>query len=409
MLDTRQYRTDQPCGDQFGPRCPGAFKADFDNPASATIGTEFVGTSISSSFGDGADTNALVALAVPSTLPTKFFDGLNRGYVRCTVTPDIWQTDYRLDLSDTTAPVVALSAIDGVVTSPTDIIGTVDNDNLVSYTLSLAALGTDNFREIYRGTNTVDDAVLGQLDTSLFQNDAYTLRLTAEDAGDNSVFVDETINIGGDLKLGNFTLSFMDMELPVSGIPVAVTRTYDSLTANEIDDFGYGWRLEFRDTNLRNSLGRDEQYENFGIRSQAFDEETRVYITLPGSQRQSFTFAPERAFISNYLPPVDGFDTSFYTATFKADDGVISTLSVKYDGYLTRCPDNSFGAFQGSGFNPADPVFGGVYVLTTKEGIGYEIDANTGDLLTAKDLNGNTVTFDDKGIYSDDTVGECQL
>ncbi|MEM1255411.1 MAG: alkaline phosphatase D family protein [Cyanobacteria bacterium P01_H01_bin.21] len=188
ILDTRQYRTDQPCGDQFGPRCeesfsttatmtgqrqedwlfsglnrsnarwnvlaqqtifsqfnfgntqvlPGDFfnpdqwdgyvaqrdriieflqarrpsnpivitgdihsswvhdiKADFDNPASATVGTEFVGTSISSSFGDGADTNALVSLAVPGNPHTKFFDGLNRGYVRCTLTPNTWKTDYR--------------------------------------------------------------------------------------------------------------------------------------------------------------------------------------------------------------------------------------------------------------------------------------------------------------------------
>ncbi|MEO0395909.1 MAG: alkaline phosphatase D family protein [Cyanobacteria bacterium P01_A01_bin.137] len=187
VLDTRQYRTDQPCGDQFGPRCedalsttatmtgqrqenwlfsglnrsntrwnvlaqqtmfsqfnfgntpflPGNFfnpdqwdgytaqrdrivnflqarkpsnpvvitgdihsswvhdiKADFDNPSSATVGTEFIGTSIAASFG-GADTNALVAAAVPGNPHTKFFDGLNRGYVRCTVTPDRWQTDYR--------------------------------------------------------------------------------------------------------------------------------------------------------------------------------------------------------------------------------------------------------------------------------------------------------------------------
>ncbi|MEO1181546.1 MAG: alkaline phosphatase D family protein, partial [Cyanobacteria bacterium J06636_28] len=69
-------------------------KADFDNPSSATVGTEFIGTSIAASFG-GADTNALVAAAVPGNPHTKFFDGLNRGYVRCTVTPDRWQTDYR--------------------------------------------------------------------------------------------------------------------------------------------------------------------------------------------------------------------------------------------------------------------------------------------------------------------------
>lgn len=189
VLDTRQYRTDQPCGDTFGPRCeesfdfratmtgrqqerwlfsglnrsttrwnvmaqqtmfsqfdfgntpflPGDFfnadqwdgyvvqrqrltrflqsrkpsnpvvltgdihsswvhdiKLNFDNPDSETLATEFVCTSISSSFGgDEAQTNALVAAAVPGNPHTKFFDGLNRGYIRCTVTPASWQSDYR--------------------------------------------------------------------------------------------------------------------------------------------------------------------------------------------------------------------------------------------------------------------------------------------------------------------------
>ena len=307
------------------------------------------------------------------------------------------------DFSSTgVAPTVSLDPLTGqTLTAPTDILGSVQDDNLISYSLSLAKLGSDDFREIYRGTDTVDNGSLGQLDTSLFQNDSYTLRLTAEDANGNEEFVDEQVNIGGDLKLGNFTLSFTDMDLPVSGIPVTVTRTYDSLNANETDDFGYGWRLEFRDTDLRTSLGRDEQYETFGIRSQAFDENTKVYITLPGGQRQGFTFAPQREFISNYFPAIGGGDPSLYKAAFKADDGVTSTLSVRSSQSLLRRPDGGFVGLQGSGFNPEDPLFGGVYVLTTKEGIEYEIDASTGDLLTAKDLNGNTVTFEESGIYSD--------
>ena len=300
------------------------------------------------------------------------------------------------------APTVSLDSLTGkTLTGPTGIIGSVQDDNLVSYSLSLAKLGSNDFREIYRGTDTVDNGALGTLDTSLFQNDSYTLRLTAEDGNGNVVYVDETVNIGGDLKLGNFTLSFTDMELPVSGIPVTVTRTYDSLNASETDDFGYGWRLEFRDTDLRTSLGNDEQYETFGIRSLAFDDETKVYITLPGGQRQGFTFAPKREFISNFFPAIGGGDPSLYQAAFKADDGVTSTLSVRSTQKLTRRPDGGFIGLQGSGFNPEDPLFGGVYVLTTKEGIEYEIDATTGDLLTAKDLNGNTVTFEESGIYSD--------
>ncbi|MHC0068492.1 hypothetical protein ACWATR_37450 [Nostoc sp. UIC 10890] len=52
----------------------------------------------------------------------------------------------------------------------------------------------------------------------------------------------------------------------------------------------------------------------------------------------------------------------------------------------------------GLNYNPADVNFGSVYVLTTKEGIVYEIDAATGDLLTVTDTNGNKLTYTDADI-----------
>jgi alkaline phosphatase D len=69
-------------------------KADFADPASAAIGTEFVGTSISSEFPVIAVGPVFAALA--DNPHTQFFDGLFRGYVRCTVTPDTWLTDFRV-------------------------------------------------------------------------------------------------------------------------------------------------------------------------------------------------------------------------------------------------------------------------------------------------------------------------
>lgn len=206
VLDTRQYRTDQPCGDVFGPRCdesfssqatmtgrrqegwllsglsrstarwnviaqqtmfaqfdfgnsqflPGdAFNADqwdgyvaqrdrltqflqnrrpsnpvvitgdihsswvhdiktnFDDPDSDTVATEFIGTSISSSFGGNEEqTSAIVAAALPGNPHTKFFDGLNRGYVRCTITPETWQSDFRVvsTIKEETADVSTLAS-----------------------------------------------------------------------------------------------------------------------------------------------------------------------------------------------------------------------------------------------------------------------------------------------------------
>jgi alkaline phosphatase D len=69
-------------------------KADFNNPASATVGTEFVGTSISSDF--PAQFIAPVTAALADNPHTKFFDAAFRGYVRCNLTYDSWQSDYRV-------------------------------------------------------------------------------------------------------------------------------------------------------------------------------------------------------------------------------------------------------------------------------------------------------------------------
>ncbi|MBW4559338.1 MAG: alkaline phosphatase [Trichormus sp. ATA11-4-KO1] len=185
VLDTRQYRTDQPCDDGLKPRCPEAFdpnatmtgseqekwlltgldqsrsrwniiaqqtmfaqynfnsnpdiavfnmdqwdgyvvarnrllnflnqrqpsnpvvitgdihsswvhdlKLDFNNPNSPTVGTEFIGTSISSDF--PSQFIAPVQASLSNNPHTKFFDGAFRGYVRCQLTPALWQTDYRV-------------------------------------------------------------------------------------------------------------------------------------------------------------------------------------------------------------------------------------------------------------------------------------------------------------------------
>nr|WP_200862360.1 alkaline phosphatase [Chlorogloeopsis fritschii] len=67
-------------------------KADFDQPDSTTVGSEFVCTSISSG-GNGADTNPTVAAYLPDNPHIKFYNG-QRGYVRCLLTPINWQADF---------------------------------------------------------------------------------------------------------------------------------------------------------------------------------------------------------------------------------------------------------------------------------------------------------------------------
>lgn len=85
-------------------------KAEFNNPDSPTLGTEFVGTSISSRF--SAENIPLVKVALANNPHTKFFDGAFRGYVRCQLTPDSWRSDYRVvaSISDAKASIDTLAS-----------------------------------------------------------------------------------------------------------------------------------------------------------------------------------------------------------------------------------------------------------------------------------------------------------
>jgi alkaline phosphatase D len=71
----------------------GDLKVDFEDPSSPTVGTEFVGTSISSG-GDESDSTPAGDEALAQNPQLKFFNA-NRGYVRCTLTPSSFTSDFR--------------------------------------------------------------------------------------------------------------------------------------------------------------------------------------------------------------------------------------------------------------------------------------------------------------------------
>ena len=72
----------------------GELYVDGRNPEGAPIATEFVGTSISSG-GDGVDERPdMVALKAAN--PQLKFNNAQRGYAVCEVTPERWQTEFKV-------------------------------------------------------------------------------------------------------------------------------------------------------------------------------------------------------------------------------------------------------------------------------------------------------------------------
>lgn len=67
---------------------------NFRDEKAPIVGSEFVGTSISSG-GNGSDSNPNVEKYLPDNPHVRFYNN-QRGYVRCHVTPGKWQSDYRV-------------------------------------------------------------------------------------------------------------------------------------------------------------------------------------------------------------------------------------------------------------------------------------------------------------------------
>ena len=76
-------------------------RVDDRNAETPVIATEFVGTSISSS-GNGVDKPKSLATTLAENPCVKYHNG-ERGYVRCTVTPGQWKSDY-VTVSDVSKP-----------------------------------------------------------------------------------------------------------------------------------------------------------------------------------------------------------------------------------------------------------------------------------------------------------------
>jgi alkaline phosphatase D len=71
----------------------GDLKLNFNDPASPSVGTEFIGTSISSTFPESFI--PIVEAAVRETPYAKYFEARRRGYVRCTLDAKEWRSDFR--------------------------------------------------------------------------------------------------------------------------------------------------------------------------------------------------------------------------------------------------------------------------------------------------------------------------
>jgi len=309
-------------------------------------------------------------------------------------------TLYVRDPNDITAPIVDITSpvTDITVTTNADITGSVSDANLQSYVLAYAPAGSSNFVTLAEGSMEFPEQTIATFDATQLLNGLYTIVLQATDQSGQTSSDTIQVLVDGNLKVGNFSFTVVDLEIPVSGIPIRVTRTYDSRRKHEDLDFGYGWTIGYQDVKIEESRTPGQgwalnQYPSgpLGLIPLWCVEplgNLRVSVTLPDGDVETFKVQATPS-CAQSTPVLD------VRLNFVPEAGTLGTLAAQSDPLLRL--SNGHLEFLGDGV----PYNTDRYVYTSKEGFEYHLDQNFG-IEMVKDLNGNTLTYTDNGILHSD-------
>lgn len=302
-------------------------------------------------------------------------------------------------LADNDAPIVSVnSPIDAsLITAPTDLIGSISDFNLSEWRVLIKAANAPStaFQMIGSGTTEQSGAVLATIDPSLLLNGQYDVVVVATDAVGEESQDSITIAIEGNLKVGNFSFTVEDLNIPLAGLPISVTRTYDSRRKNEALDFGYGWSVGYQDVRTEESRDPGLGWEQISFPSGPLGSLITYCVEPLGAPIVSVT-----------LPT--GEVERFEAAASPRCNEVIPILDVELvfnpigDNQSTlKAVDDSFGRYQNGNIVETGTFTQAInpnrYVLTTKSGYEYQLDQGFG-VESITDPNGYTLTFSDAGI-----------
>ena len=306
-------------------------------------------------------------------------------------------------VADPTGPTAQIIApADGAeVTSVVDVVGTASDPNLLKYVLAIAPAGETGFTTIAEHTTPVTNGVLGQLDPTMLRNDLYTVRLTVFDRGGNTATATRTYQVARDQKVGNFSIAFQDLDIPLVGIPISINRVYDSRDKGR-GDFGVGWRLDIQTLRIR---ANREQGTGWQVnRSGSFfptytlvpTDAHKVSLSLPDGRVEEFDLVPEPS--SSVLFPLQ-----FISAAYRPRSGTLGTLRplASTGVFVNGAQPGVVELLDDSTFDVYDPQ---TFEYTAPSGDVYVIDKHAG-VQSVRDTNGNTLTIGPSGITHSSGVG----
>ncbi len=304
-----------------------------------------------------------------------------------------------LDANSSEGPTLTLTAPadEAIVTAPVAVTGSVHDADLAGWKLYLIDRNGASAQQLASGDTEVTGA-LGQLDPTRLLNGQYVVVLEAWDRAGHQSKAFSSIVVEGEMKLGHFSLSFEDASIPLMGLPITITRTYDTRRSHEKLDFGYGWSVDYQNVRVHESrtvgLGwslneyRQGFFSNWCVQPQG---DPIVTVALPDGKMEKFRAKamPECQFL---VPNID------VQIVFEALPGTTSKLEQTTLGNVRLAGGQLIDLGE---IGPADP---NDYALTTKEGIRYDVRQGAG-IRKVTDLDGNTLTYTRDGIVHSSGVG----
>ncbi len=280
------------------------------------------------------------------------------------------------------------------ITSPTDIIGSAFGEGFVKYTLEYAPAGTVDYTKLFEGTTAVKDGVLGSLDPTLLQNGYYDIRLT-EYTSKTNVISTVTVYVTGQMKIGNFSVAFQDMDAAVPGLALTVVRGYDSRDKAKSGDFGYGWSLSLTGASISSSGDPSENFTQTQssslVTSYSLTEDKAHEVSVDWGngtvEKFGMSLSPDRS-----LTPI----TAGITVEYKGIGAAASTLEPINSGTADLIYND--GLLMYANGDPYAPVG---YKLTKRDGTVYYFNGK-GNVNKITDTNGNTIEITDDGIIHSD-------
>lgn len=283
-----------------------------------------------------------------------------------------------------------------IINDITEIKGTASSDELVRYELAYAPVDTENYTVFAEGKGSVTNDTLGTFDPSTLENGTYTIRLKVYTESLKYGEYKIPVQVEGKNKIGNYSFSFNDITLPVYTLPFAVSRTYNSMSRDNSGDFGFGWKMDISNikVDISHSFSSGWNVVSSGgfLSTYSLKDPVghTVTITYPDQSTEEF-------YLSLY-PKTQSFEPIRYISSYKmiGNGETESTLEI-LDKYDTLMFDGGYNLFDTTAkkFEPKN------FKLTTKQGIVYIINADTG-IKSITDKQGNVLTFDSNGITHSD-------